>query len=177
MVRVSDVGSNGWNSTVHGHEHEFTSVMISIDRGRVVSGSVDKTVRVWHIANGEWRQTAALCLNKIVKFVNVSNSGDIIQAIPFLSNDSQWWSLSSAWRGLSSESWRGCSKHKGVVFGVVDSFSSAASARHTQLSSTHRHAMDILQVDLKVKDIACTADGYVFWGEGALFIGFVDIIA
>ena len=52
-LRTGSKAGAGWQvRTLAGHSKELTSVAISADGKRVVSGSVDKTMKIWVVETG-----------------------------------------------------------------------------------------------------------------------------
>ena len=52
-MRTGSEAGAGWQvRTLAGHSHYVTSVAISADGKRVVSGSMDETVKIWDVETG-----------------------------------------------------------------------------------------------------------------------------
>lgn len=176
IVRVWSMYNGHWTSIVlHGTESGMFSVAINADGRRIVCGN--KTVCVWDMRNGHWEKSVDVLgfpRGVTVTSVNISERADIIKAT---GQESTWYPFDDRWWRLSNGSWRGSSEpDEGAVFGRCR-FSPDRSALHALLSRAHEEEMQVVKNDLKMDGMACTADGFVFWGAVVPYIGFINITA
>lgn len=64
--------------TLAGHQAKVTSIVVTPDGRKVVSGSYDRTIRVWDLDGGD--QLAAIVLDGKITTVNITPNGSTIVA-------------------------------------------------------------------------------------------------
>ena len=67
--------------TLHGHRGEISSCQFNYTGELCISGSIDRTCKIWDVQSGQWAET---CRTEPVRFTNSIRVGYVCQLGDFL---------------------------------------------------------------------------------------------
>lgn len=91
-VIVRDVATGAAKATLLGHEGAITSIAFSGDKKRLITGSADKTARVWNLADAKFPEIAKF-VDHAAGVAAVALSADGAQAFSAAGNSIQAWKV------------------------------------------------------------------------------------
>lgn len=111
VVILYDIASGNVTKTLHGHEGSITALAFSADNTKLISGSADKSARVWNIADGKELAKFTLHTNTVTA-VGLNSNGT--QAVSGSADNSlKVWNVADATKEAAN-----CAGHTGAISAI-----------------------------------------------------------
>ncbi len=112
VIFVRDIASGNVTKTLPGHEGAISALAFSADTTKLISGSADKTSRVWNLADGKDLAKFALHANTVTGVA--LNSNGTIAVSGAADNTLKIWNVADATKEAFN-----CAGHTGAISAVV----------------------------------------------------------